>query len=315
MNKIIDFDSSRNITLDEGLTLCIREKKIMGIRPKTLAGYELKFTHFMNFMGKDTKCITIKRADVLNFVEWKIENNKDIRPNTIASYLSAIRTVLYFLMQDGHVKPFKITVKVSKNKLKKNYDEKEIETLLIKPSKKEGWITFRNWLICCIFMGTGMRLRSISHIKNEDVDLKNGFIYVDEIKNDMPMSIPITNDLVGAISEYMTYRKGEATDYLLCDMQGKRLTESGIQSAIKRYNNKRGIKRAGVHSFRHTFAMDFLLSGGDISTLKTMLGHQSYEMVNEYANLCGMKIKALADKHNPLGKYRNSMKTNKRIKF
>ncbi len=308
--------SAEKITLEKGLDNFVRFKKMVDlVRPKTAHNYEEKFKDFMDYFGGKRLCSEIKSSDIMGFVEYKKKMNADIRDTSISSYLSVIRVVLYHFMKEGYTVPFKITVKKSRNKLTKTYNEDEIAVLLERPAKSKGWNEYRNWVAICIFMGTGMRLRSAAGLKNEDIDLRNGYIHITEIKNGLPMTVSIPDELVLILQEYMGIRGGEAGDYLLCSRMGEGLSPVAIQTAIKRYNKRRGIKRTSIHSFRHTFAIQFLQNEGDTTTLKSTLGHQSYDMINEYARLSGVQIKALADKHNPLGKYRTVMKTNKRIKF
>ena len=45
------------------------------------------------------------------------------------------------------------------------------------------------------------------------------------------------------------------------------------------------IKNFRFHDLRHTFASHFILCGGDLLTLKEILGHSSMRMVERYADL------------------------------
>ena len=58
--------------------------------------------------------------------------------------------------------------------------------------------------------------------------------------------------------------------------------------------------KTSIHLFRHTFAKNWILSGGDIFRLKSILGHSSLEIVKEYVNMFGGDLKKDFDKFNPL---------------
>jgi len=50
---------------------------------------------------------------------------------------------------------------------------------------------------------------------------------------------------------------------------------------LKRLGDAAGIKsRAHPHKFRHTFAREYLLNGGNLEALRRILGHRSVEMTS-----------------------------------
>ena len=51
------------------------------------------------------------------------------------------------------------------------------------------------------------------------------------------------------------------------------------------YNKSRGVETTGVHRYRHTFAKQWILSGGDVVSLSKLLGHSSLEITQNYIHL------------------------------
>ncbi|WP_185966807.1 tyrosine-type recombinase/integrase [Clostridium sp. HBUAS56017] len=90
--------------------------------------------------------------------------------------------------------------------------------------------------------------------------------------------------------EYLQVRGGKSNDYLFCTSYGERIPRTTLQMGITKYAKRRGVFRYSLHLFRHTFATLFLREGGDIYTLKRLLGHSSYRMTEYYLHLAGKDL-------------------------
>ena len=51
------------------------------------------------------------------------------------------------------------------------------------------------------------------------------------------------------------------------------------------------LPKKSVHLFRHTFARDWILAGGDEFTLQNLLGHTTSNMTKHYVNIYGKDLK------------------------
>jgi len=166
--------------------------------------------------------------------------------------------------------------------LKETYTAYELERLLQKPDiKKCRFSDYRNWVIVCYLLGTGNRLSTVCNLKIKDIDFTNHEISLRKVKNKKQYIIPLAPTLGKIFSEYLQYRRGNEDDYLFCSQYGEKLQRDALTTAIYRYNRSHGVTKTSMHLFRHTFAKDWILSGGDIFRLQSILGHSSLEIVKE----------------------------------
>ena len=52
------------------------------------------------------------------------------------------------------------------------------------------------------------------------------------------------------------------------------------------------VKKAGPHTLRHTFALEFIRAGGDAFSLQKLLGHSTLDMTRRYVHLADTDLRA-----------------------
>jgi site-specific recombinase XerD len=77
---------------------------------------------------------------------------------------------------------------------------------------------------------------------------------------------------------------------LFTNKSARRLNKDALRQVINALGAKAGIKPCYPHRFRHTFAITYLRSGGDLFTLKSLLGHSSLDMVEHYARVAEVDV-------------------------
>ena len=85
---------------------------------------------------------------------------------------------------------------------------------------------------------------------------------------------------------YLATRQDERADeYLFLTANETPFVRDHLRKTLWRIGRRAGVPGAGVHRFRHTFAINYLRNGGDPYTLQIMLGHSTMEMVRRYLSI------------------------------
>jgi integrase/recombinase XerD len=177
-------------------------------------------------------------------------------------------------------------IKVDKHTIE-TYSNEELKTLLQRPDLKKWKFTeYQCWVQTNLLISTGVRQRSLIHIKVKDVDLFNNILNVNVTKNRKPLVVPISQTMANILREYLTFRQHESgDDYLFCNVFGKQLTKSTSYHQLYTYNKGRGVETTGIHRYRHTFAKQWILNGGNVVALQKILGHSNLAITQNYINM------------------------------
>lgn len=143
--------------------------------------------------------------------------------------------------------------------------------------------------IVIMALNTGMRLGEILKLKWDQVDLRHGYILLNDAKNNERREIPINSTLREVLEKLPI---GLKIEHVFTGDDGKpyNRVKSSFATALKRAN----ILDFRFHDLRHTFASQLVMSGVDLTTVKELLGHKSISMTLRYAHLSpGHKVKAV----------------------
>ena len=311
-------EERQEMTIDKAYQTFRRTKVNNNLSAVTIKHYDDVKELFVNFLGAtgETMCSEIYRDTIEEFVEFLKDRNPEIRATSVNSYLKDLRTILYFFMERGYMKNFAVKLLKEDLVLKETYTSDEISLLLEKPNiKKCDFSEYRNWVITCYLLATGNRLGTVCELQNKDVDFISNTIHLRKTKTRIAYTIPLSSALEKVLAEYMQYRKGEPDEYLFCNKYGDKLQESSLNTAIYRYNRRRGVAKTSVHLYRNTFAKIYLTNEGDIARLQKLLGHSTPTMSLRYAKMFDSDLDYHFDERNPLDTHMKNAKSNVSLKM
>lgn len=274
-----------SITFEQGCELYLNNCRERNLRQDTIRHYRQSYDQFYKFFDRDmpVKDITEKeyKAYILHLRSY-IDNDRSIN-----SYLRDFITTFHFLMKEGYVENFQMkAIKVDDAPVE-TYTDEELRLLLKKPDLKTcTFVEYRCWVMTNLYFSTGIRQRSSHFLKVKDIDFDNKVLHINVTKNRKPLIVSLSSSMVRILQEYLNYRQHKSgDDYLFCTVYGKQMTKGNSYHALWTYNKLRGVETTGVHRYRHTFAKQWILNGGNVVTLSRMLGHSSLEITQNYINL------------------------------
>lgn len=296
--KQIAMNRKTNLTVEEAFQLFVRKCSARNLSEKSIVSYKDKISPFIELIGGKIEDVTMDAVD--NFVIY-LRDERQVRDSSVYSYLQSIRAFLYYCMDCGWMKKFKIPLPKVEQKIKETYTNEELEKLLKRPDINSCDFTeFKVWAFENYLLATGNRLSTALNLKIGDLDFESDSIFLRKTKSRKQQIIPLSHTLAEVLREYLEIRGGSQDDYVFCNNYGGQASIRGFQTLVYRYNVKRGVNRTSCHAFRHTFAKNWILAGGDIARLKTILGHSNISVTNTYLQMFGMDLQMDFERFNPL---------------
>lgn len=294
-------------TLSEGLTAYRICAQAEGKSPKTIRWVTSSVGYFSDFLGPDRQHIDgITRHDFRQFVitlqqrpkflnhPFNQTRQEKISAQSIETYARAIRAFFSYLhreeMIDGNPLE-KVKMPRVPKKVVPTFSQKDVELLLAQPDKKTH-SGFRDYAIMLTFIDTAGRLSEISFLKEDDIDLENGYLRVigkGEKERYMPFGRKVARTLLKYKMKHRPTPLGTTRFWLTSG--GKPLDPGRIEKIVSRYGRVAGLKRCYPHKLRHTSSVLYLRNGGDPFSLQKKLGHSSLQMTRHYANLADSDVR------------------------
>ena len=292
-------------TFEQGCEDYIVDCKARNLREGTIKHYRDAFKQIFKYLDKDILIEDMTKEVFADFM-LALRENKAVNEMSIYTYSRDLKTVMYFFMEQGWLERYKIKLAKTDKQPIETYTDEDLRKLLKKPNLKQCSFTeYKAWVIVNFLLSTGVRQNSLANIKIKDIDFDNKVVYVNITKNRKPLIVPLNDDIIQILKEYLRYRNEERDDYLFCNIFGKKLVRSTLYHSLWQYNKDRGVETTGLHRFRHTFAKKWVLMGGNVVTLSKILGHHSLEITQNYLNILTCDMQDDVEKFNILRTFKN----------
>jgi integrase len=123
-------------------------------------------------------------------------------------------------------------------------------------------------------VNTGLRRGELFELEVKDTDLDRRLLTVKRGKNQAGRVLPLNDDAAEALRDTIGGRK-----------KGRVFSLPNFRKRFIKAVNEAGIEDFTFHDLRHTFASWLVMSGVDLATVSTLMGHRTIQMTMRYAHL------------------------------
>lgn len=224
-------------------------------------------------------------------------SGKDLKKNTQAYYVIAIRNFLKYLVKQGYdaLPPDRIELPRTSRREIEVLEYGELERLMESP-KGNDIRALRDRAILETFFSTGLRLSELCAL-SRPIDLARGEVPV-RGKGDKLRIVFLSERARNAIKAYMEKRTDpEEALFVSISKSGKvlgRITPRSVERLVDAYARKSGIpKKIHPHQLRHSFATDLLINGADLRSVQALLGHTNISTTQIYTHLTNKELREI----------------------
>jgi integrase/recombinase XerD len=138
----------------------------------------------------------------------------------------------------------------------------------------------------------------------ENVDFHQNTLVVPSAiaKNRKLREIPISREISKRLKQLLDETEqyfGEGSRIFM-NAYGDDFTADAFRRRLNRLKKKLEIQKLHPHMFRHTFARNYILNGGDIFTLQKILDHADIQTTRKYIQMDSEHIRQQHNKFSPV---------------
>ena len=241
------------------------------------------------------------------------EQDEPISAGTVQRHVRALKAFSSWLFSEGYTtenRPKNLKVPKAPVRVISPLTPEEIKKIAASINKK-SLTGARNNALLSIFLDTGLRASEGAGITLNNINLADGYIKVMG-KGSKERVVPIGKYVQMTLLAYIDRVRPEPStpdcNNLFLTQGGKPITVNTVKLLFSRLAKSSGVVRLHAHLCRHTFAINYLLNGGDIFSLREILGHSTLDMVNHYLHFTSSQITDRHRKYSPMDRFQQENK-------
>lgn len=276
----------------------LKSCQINGNTEGTIANYSNSLATFLEWRAENVPSLTPQELNAEYLEEYThYLLDRDFAISTINVRLGILNSFLSHL-KTRHLCPYEIKAKPIRAReiALEPFSDEQLTELYDCCLMRKSLDRIRDYVFMRTLEETGMRLGECLDLKVDEIDFRNSVIQLRFTKNRKIRNVYLTPLMKQELQTYIDARnkflakKKIKSDALWITTRtghtGQCLTRSVLQKRISAYGAMAGIDiRVSPHTFRHTFARNWIVAGGDMLVLKDLLGHSTLDMVLRYVKL------------------------------
>ncbi len=247
----------------------------------TLKFYSFYFKRIEVFF-RDIDVENIGKPQVTSFIAFVKRESPNIKNVSINKYLITLKAVIKYATD--RVLDFKklteqkpIIPTINENTMNQVFDH-------LRKNLSDSNL-FRNYVILRLLLDTGLRINELCHLKVNDLDLSTGTFHVKVTKTKNDRYVFFTDSTKQLLLRYIVAFDPKTLLFYSSTTKGI-LSTSSIQSIVHRLKKRLKLNESITpHKWRHTFATGYVNKGGNLETLRLILGHSSLKTTQKYLHL------------------------------
>tara|TARA_B100002051_G_C16723829_1_gene634091 strand:+ start:956 stop:1831 length:876 start_codon:yes stop_codon:yes gene_type:complete len=263
----------------------------------TILSYDNDLKQFESFFKTYSTNKEIKTTDKRAIRSWIVELSlKNLSPKSINRKIATLKSFFKFLIKRDVIEinpTTNITSLKTDQKIPNFLKEKDVNFLFDNLILEKNFNGERDMMILELLYGTGIRISELINLKTRNINLPKKEMKIMG-KRKKERIIPLHQQIISQIKKYLD-KKNEIKsthEFLLCTNKGKKLYPMLIYRIVKKHlSSLINSKKYNPHLLRHTFATHILNKGGDLNSIKDLLGHESLAATQIYTHNSIEKLK------------------------
>lgn len=276
--------------LSEGIEALVVATLADGRSQRTADGYREKLGVLLAYVGdKDVTAITVGdlRAYIADLrsrpsryarTTARPEIDGGLSIASVAGYVRAVKRLFRWLHEEG-LTPTNVAQRIKVPRVPrgepKAADPDDFAKLLAATAGDDA-TSKRDRALLLFLADTGARVGGAAGLRLADLDIEHGQAKVTE-KGNKARVVFFSEPTAQALAAWLAVRPVADHDRLWSNLGrcgAPWLTTEGIRQVLKRLGRRAGCSGpVNPHAWRHAFAREYLLAGGDLGTLADLMGH------------------------------------------